>query len=55
MPIQPSECFVIFVLLLFNAGSGARPNCRHCEKRSDEAIQLLLVWQASWIASLRSQ
>jgi hypothetical protein len=27
---------------------------RHCEERSDEAIQLSFRWQ-SWIASLRSQ
>jgi hypothetical protein len=28
---------------------------RHCEERSDEAIQLPLGGQKSWIASLRSQ
>jgi hypothetical protein len=28
---------------------------RHCEERSDEAIQLSCRGEASWIASLRAQ
>jgi hypothetical protein len=32
----------------------AAPLIRHCEVRSDEAIQLPF-WPQSWIASLRSQ
>jgi hypothetical protein len=28
---------------------------RHCEERSDEAIQLSCYGEGSWIASLRSQ
>jgi hypothetical protein len=35
------------------ARNGAQHVIRHCEERSDEAIQLFLF--DSWIASLRSQ
>jgi hypothetical protein len=41
-----------------NVDSRAKPaklSFRHCEKRSDEAIQPVLAAPLNWIASLRSQ
>jgi hypothetical protein len=39
------------------AGAGGGPGSRHCEERSDEAIQWaeVRVSDVRWIASLRSQ
>jgi hypothetical protein len=44
---------------MYDSGDSRRENAdaRHCEERSDEAIQLssLSSHKESWIASLRSQ
>jgi hypothetical protein len=44
------------VMLMHNSGKSCRENAvaRHCEERSDEAIQTV-VSETFWIASLRSQ